>query len=282
MKVYSCSGAGPADPCDVETFPQGRPSMRGKSTRQQVMALFALCHVQTADEAKAPQSSAAPNAVATQGAGGFKTGDEIQILTAGGWMNAKVTQVRGNSYFVHAANGADVWKSYPAEVRRLGKLTMEDHLAGQWDLKDRVQVLYQGKWIEGDISGYNYGANQVDVRVQGGTVTTTFQNIRPSTTPPPAPRAATQPPKPGLSACTGKYDGRWEPSNGMGGMRIVFRGKQAMVSEGLSPDIAYECWMDGPKIVLYQAGGATIYETILVNNDGTLQTELAELKKKGN
>jgi hypothetical protein len=199
MKAYSCAGPGPADLCDLETFPQGRPSMRGKAPRQQVMALVAMCHVQTADEAKGPRP-------AVSGAGGFKAGDEIQILTAGGWMNAKVQQVRGNSYFVHAANGADVWKSYPAEVRRLGQLTMEDHLAGQWDLKDRVQVLYQGKWIEGVISGYNYGVNQVDVRVEGGTVTTTFQNIRPSTTPPPVPRAATQPPKPGLTPCTGKYD----------------------------------------------------------------------------
>jgi hypothetical protein len=68
----------------------------------------------------------------------------------------------------------------------------------------------------------------------------------------------------------------------MGGIRIVFRGKQAMVSEGFSPDMPYECWMDGAKIVLYKAGGTTIYDTILVNNDGTLQTELAELKKKGN
>lgn len=281
MKAYSCAGTGPGDACDVETFPQGRPSMRGKSSRQQVMTLLAMCHAQTADEAKAA-ASGAPAGGAQAGAGGFKVGDQVQILTAFGWMDAKVMQVRGRSYFVHASNGADVWKDYPAEVRRLGKLTMEDHLAGQWDLKDRVQVLYQGKWIEGQISGYNYGVNEVEVHVEGGTVTTTFQNIRPSTTPPPAPRAATEPPKHGLTACTGKYDGRWEPSNGMGGFRIVFKGKQALVSEGFSPDMPYECWMDGAKIVLYKAGTTTIYDTILVNNDGTLQTELAELKKKGN
>lgn len=196
-------------------------------------------------------------------------------------MNAEVLQVRGNSYFVHAANGAEVWKSYPAEVRRLGKLTMQDHANGQYDLHDRVQVLYQGKWLEGEISGI-YPNGQFDVRVQGGTVTTTIQGIRPSTTPPPAPRSATQPPKPGLTPCTGKFDGRWEPSNGMGGWRIVFRGRKAMVKEGFNEDMEYECWMDGPKMVLYRSGSTTPYDTIELNNDGTLQTELMELKKKGN
>lgn len=281
MKVYSCAGAGPNDLCDLETFPAGRPPMRGKAPRQQVMALVAVCHVQTADEAKAPASGAQMPAGQT-GGGGFKTGDEIQILSAGGWMNAKVLQVRGNSYFVHADNGAEVWKSYPAEVRRIGKLTMQDHLNGQYDLHDRVQVLYQGKWLEGEITMYNYGANQFDVHVEGGTVTTTLQNIRPSTTPPPAPRAATQPPKAGLTPCTGKFDGRREPSNGMGGLRVVFRGRKAMVTEGLSGEMEYECWMDGPKIALYKGGTDKPYDVIEINNDGTLQTELAELKKKGN
>src|SRR5579862_1274869 len=122
MKAYSCTGPAATDVCDVETFPRGRPSMRGKSTRQQVTMLLAVCHVQTADEAKAAASGAPPAAPAgaQTGAGGFKVGDELQILTAGGWMNAKVLQVRGNSYFVHAANGGEVWKSYPAELRRLG------------------------------------------------------------------------------------------------------------------------------------------------------------------
>jgi hypothetical protein len=279
-KIYSCAGNAKTDPCDVETFPRGKPSMRGKSSRQQVEALVAICHLQTPGEAKGEASGAPP--ASAPGAGGFKMGDEIQILTAGGWMNAKVLQVRGGSYFVHAANGADVWKSYPGEVRRIGKLTMQDHLAGQYDLHDRVQVLYQGKWTEGELTGYNYGANQFDVHVQGGTVTTTLQNIRPSTTAPPAPRSEGQAPKPGLTACNGKFDGRWEPSNGMGGMRIVFRGAKARVSEMLSPEREYECWMDGGKIALYAAGTSKPYEVIEINNDGTLQTTLVELKRKGN
>ncbi len=284
MRAYSCAGANPSDACDIETFRADGRSMRGKSTHQQVMGLLSYCHVQTADEAKAEAKglpAGGASAGAQAGAGGFKVGDVVQILTAFGWMNAKVAQVRGSSYFVHADNGADVWKSYPAELRRLGKLTMEDHLAGQWDLKDRVQVNYQGKWLEGEISGYNYGVNEVSVRVEGGTVTTTFQNIRPSTTPPPAPRASNQPPKSGLTPCTGKFDGRWEPSNGMGGMRIVFRGTKATVTEGVG-EIEYECWMDHGKIALYKGGTATLYDLIEINNDGTISTELAELKKKGN
>src|SRR5579872_1613438 len=140
MKVFSCAGPNAGDWCDVETTSAGRGAMRGKSTRQQVMALLGLCHAQTDTESKNPARGGVPSGGAQTGAGGFKVGDELQILTAGGWMNAKVLQVRGGSYFVHASNGGDVWKSYPGEVRRLGKLTMEDHLAGQYDIHDRVQV----------------------------------------------------------------------------------------------------------------------------------------------
>jgi hypothetical protein len=53
MEVFSCTGPAASDSCDVQTAPQGRPAMRGKSTRQQVMALLAICHLQTPGEAPA-------------------------------------------------------------------------------------------------------------------------------------------------------------------------------------------------------------------------------------
>ena len=66
----------------------------------------------------------------------------------------------------------------------------------------------------------------------------------------------------------------------MGGMRIVFKGTRAKVTEALVTELEYECWMEGNRIVLYKSGSSTPSETIEINKDGTLQTDLAELKKK--
>jgi hypothetical protein len=63
--------------------------------------------------------------------------------------------------------------------------------------------------MEGESSEYH--ANEFDVRVPGGTISTTLQNIRSSTAPPPAVRPAGQVPKPGLVSCAGKFEGLWEP-----------------------------------------------------------------------
>ena len=51
FKVFSCAGPGNADPCDVEASIRGQPPQRGQSTRQQVMMLLQLCHLQTPAEA---------------------------------------------------------------------------------------------------------------------------------------------------------------------------------------------------------------------------------------
>jgi hypothetical protein len=284
MKVFSCAGNAPTDMCDVQTA-NGRGNMRGKSTRQQVMSLLPLCHVQTEAEAnaaaKAAANAPAPGSRPAAGPGGFKAGDEVQILTAGGWMNAKVTQVNGNSYSVHAENGADVQKSYPAELRRIGKLTAEDHANGQWDLHDKVQVTVQGKVMEGEISGYN--GNEFDVRVPGGTVHTNVQNLRMSTAPPPAVRAAGVAPKPGLASCAGKFEGRYAPNQG-GGFSLTFRSGKATESGPIvGGDQEFECWTGGGKVFLYKAGEFSTNESLDINNDGTLEDPvIGELKKKGN
>lgn len=284
MKVFSCAGPAATDMCDVQTA-NGRGNMRGKSTRQQVMGLLPLCHPQTAAEAAAAAKVAAgaPAAGArpAAGAGGFKVGDEVEIMTAGGWMDAKITQVNGNLYSVHAANGGDVQKSYPAELRRLGKLTAEDHANGQWELHDKVQVTVQGKVMEGEISGYN--GNDFDVRVPGGTVHTNVQNLRMSTAPPPAVRAAGVAPKAGLTSCAGKFEGRYAPNQG-GGFTLTFRsGKATESGPIIGPDQEFECWTGGGKVYLYKAGEFSTDESLDMNNDGTLEDPvIGELKKKGN
>ncbi len=294
MEVFSCTGPAASDSCDVQTAPQGRPAMRGKSTHQQVMALLSICRLQTPAEAQAAARggpATAPAQAASQvGPGGFKAGDTVRIL-ADGWQEAKVLQVRGNSYVVQMGNGIQVSKIWPMEVRRVGTLTAQDHAAGQYDNRERVQVLINGQWHEGTITGQNL--NMYSIKVPGfhgdfdsDSFSTTPENIRISTTPPPPPptqRAAGQAPKAGLASCGSKYDGRWEQVPG--GLRIVFRSGNATVSEPpLGASQPYECFMGGGQILFYKAGSSTPvdYLTLLPNNDGTLQSELGPLKKMGN
>ena len=183
------------------------------------------------------------NSQIAPGAGGFKVGDTVRVLSSG-WQEATIIQVHGSSYLVRLPNGVEVSKLWPMEVRRLGKLTAEDHAMGQYDLHDRVQVLVNGKWTEGEVRGQNL--NMYDVKVAGvdtgfgsDIVNTTPENIRMSTTPappPPAQRATGQAPKPGLTSCAGKYEGRWEHVSGMGGMTVIFRSGRATITGGLGAD----------------------------------------------
>jgi hypothetical protein len=286
LKVYSCTGPAAGDSCDVETFSPGRPASRGKSPRQQVMTVLAVCHVQTAAEAKGAAGGGGPAAALAGpqvGVGGFKVGDNVQVSTAGGFMDAKILQVRGNSYYVHAANGGEVWKSYPAELRRIGKLTMEDHANGQYDLHDKVQVMVNGNWVESEIHGYD-GNGQFEVDVPGGRQAwVPLQSIRASTAPPPAPPKTGVPPKPGLTSCAGKYEGRYATTGGVGSFQITFRSGKATVSGGLGDDETFECWMGGGKIILHTPGGDPKTDMPLdINDDGTLQTPFGDIKRKGN
>ncbi|MEO8049592.1 MAG: hypothetical protein ABI833_04180 [Acidobacteriota bacterium] len=286
LKVYSCAGPAVGDWCDVETFSRVRPAARGNSTRAQVMAMLGICHPQTAAEAKAAASgggAAAAPAGPQAGVGGFKVGDDVRVLTAGGFMDAKVTQARGNSYFVHAANGADVWKSYPTELRRIGKLSLEDHANGQYDLNDRVQVMVNGKWVESEIHGIN--ADEFEVDIPGGRrAWVKLQSIRASTAPPPGPPKSGVPPLPGLTSCAGKIEGRYASTGGFGTLQITFRSGKATLGGGLGGDMeTVECWMGGGKIYLHKPGDdPKVDMPIDINDDGTLQTPLGEIKRKGN
>jgi protein involved in polysaccharide export with SLBB domain len=295
LKFLSCAGTKPNDLCDVQSFTNGQPFQRGKSTYQQVMTLLPKCHLQTPAEAQADARSAAapvPNPANQNGPGpgGFKVGDTVRVLIDG-WQEAKVTQVHGRSYVVHLPNGIDVSKLWPMEVRRVGKLTPEDHAVGQYDLHDRVQVLVNGKWMDGEIRGQNL--NMYAIKVPGvdtgfgsDTVDTTPENIRMSTTaapPPPAQRGAGQTPKAGLVSCAGKYEGRWEHVSGMAGMKVVFRSGKATITEGLGGEMLFDCFTGEGKVVFYKAGSFTPFDYDFdINNDGTLQTPLGAIKKMGN
>ena len=319
FKVLSCDNTTGA--CDFQNYKHGVAYQRGQALRVQLAALVpAKCHAQTPAEAQAdphrgeippapspfqaranagsnssgPAAAVQPGpgtgAFSGPGAGGFKVGDTVRVLSDG-WQEARIIQVHGNFYLVEMPNGVQVSKLWPTEVRRLGKLTAQDHAMGQYDRGDRVQVLVNGKWMEGEVRGQNL--NMYDVKVPGvdtgfgsDIVNTTPENIRVSTTaapPPPAQRAAGQSPKPGLVSCAGKYEGRWEHVSGMGGMTVIFRSGKATVTGGLGGDDVFDCFTGDGKLVFYKAGSFTPYPyDFNVNNDGTLQTPLGGIKKMGN
>jgi hypothetical protein len=294
FKFLSCSGSGAADWCDVQSFAAGHPFQRGRSTYAQVMGLLPRCHRQTPAEAQADARNALTPipAVPQNGAGpgGFQVGDMVRILSDG-WQEAKVLQVHGSFYVVQLPNGISVSKQWPTEVRRIGKLTAEDHAAGQYDKGDRVQVLVNGRWMEGEIRGqnlnmYNIKVPGVDTGLGDDHVDTTPENIRVSSTAPPpaaAQRAAGQVPRAGLVSCAGKYEGRWEPTNGMAGMEVIFRSGHATISEGLGGPMPFDCFTGGGKVVFYKPGSFTPFDYDFdINNDGTLQTPLTAIKKMGN
>jgi hypothetical protein len=90
--------------------------------------------------------------------------------------------------------------------------------------------------------------------------------------------ATSAPPRPGLVSCAGKFEGRYATTAGLGGLTIVFRSGKATLSGALSDDETYECWTGGGKIILHKPGEDDL--PIEINDDGTLDTPLGELKKK--
>jgi len=89
---------------------------------------------------------------------------------------------------------------------------------------------------------------------------------------------ATTPPRPGLVSCAGKFEGRYAPSTGLIGLTIVFRSGKATLSGPLMDNETFDCWTGGGKILLHKQGEDDL--PIDINDDGTLDTPLGELKKK--
>jgi hypothetical protein len=178
-------------------------------------------------------------------------------------------------------NGIDVAKAYPLELHRKGPFTDRDHAVGLYDLKDRVQVNIQGRgWIEGAVDvrrGLEYlvqlpgnqsaWASGANIRYAGPSQAT-------------GPKPGT-PPKPGFVSCAGKIEGRYASTGGFGSLTIVFRSGKATITAGLGDDEVLECWTAGDKIILRSPAHPEQDMPIDINKDGTLQTPLGEIKKKG-
>ena len=278
FKVNSCSGPGNDATCDVQGFSGAQPGPRFSVPRTQVMGLIQGCRASKPGESL---TAAAAGASQPGAANGIKVGDNVEVVTGFGWTPAKVLAINGNSYRV-LANGIAVTKDYPAEVRRIGSATAQDHANGQYRLGDRVQVNFEGRWIDTKIitvMGMEY-----QVELPGNrTVWANPHNLRPAPAVPAAavPKAGV-PPKPGLVSCAGKIEGRYATTGSFGAFTITFRSGKATMTDVGGNDEVFECWMGGEKIYLHKLGNSNLDMPIDINNDGTLQTPLGEIKKKGN
>ncbi len=283
FKVFSCSGSGNADPCEVESSVRGQPTQRGQAPRQQVMMLLPVCHLQTSAEAQAAASDGGTPANPQADANGFKIGEEVSAATAGGWYAARILRANGDSYFVRFGPSIEVWKSYPTELRRIGPLTDVDKARGLFALREKVQVNVEGKWVDGEIIG-ELGM-EYNVELPGNrTAWASAQHLRRvAVVAKPAPKAG-EPPRAGLKSCAGKIEGRYASTGGGAGatVQITFRSGKAVMRE-LTGESEFDCWTDGEKIYLHTPGESTDMDLpIDINNDGTLETPFGEIKKKGN
>jgi hypothetical protein len=223
----------------------------------------------------AQQRGAAPADV-----NGFKVGDTVLVDTAFGWVDGQIVSALENEYRVRVTAGTVVSKSYPAELHRKGAFTDRDHAVGLYELHDRVQVNVQGKWIDGEV--ITTRALEYEVQLPGNrSAWASGPNIRfVAAKAAPAAAKAGVPPKPGFVSCAGKIEGRYATTGGFGSMTIVFRAGKATLTS-LGDDEVLECWMSGDKILLHKPGEPNDMP-IDINLDGSLQTPMGEIKKKGN
>lgn len=92
--------------------------------------------------------------------------------------------------------------------------------------------------------------------------------------------AGPQPPRPGLTSCAGKIEGRYSSAAGLGGLTIEFRSGKATLKGPLTDDEVVDCWTNGTKIVLHNPKEPEDLE-LDINKDGSIDTPFGEIKKKG-
>ncbi len=277
LKVAQCSGGNPSL-CDIEPFTDGKPQAGMRLSSAVVNDLLRIC-LGSASVAPNAQSTSAAAQPGAADANGFKIGDTVSINTAFGWMDAKILKANGDSYWVHAQSGAEVWKPYPSELRRIGPVNDIDRAHGLYALHDKVKVNVEGRWEDGEVimeMGREY-----QVALAGNrTAWAAPEHLRfvAMQQKPPAPVAG-QPPQPGMVSCAGKVEGRYSSSQ-VGAFTIVFRQGKAQVKMYGEGDEELECWLSGKKIILHKPGAANEDMPIDINDDGTLDTPMGEVRKK--
>ena len=213
--------------------------------------------------------------------GGYRVGDKVQVNTGFGWVTAQILKIDGNRYYVHTGAG-DIWKYYPAEVRGATP-TAQDRANGHYQLHDRVQVHVDGGWESGEI--VTTMGQEYQIKLAGNRETwATPENMRYAGSAAAA-RPATQggvPPRPGMTSCAGKIEGRYSNSGGLGSVTIVFRSGKATLADPSGEGEVLECWMRGDKIILHKPGQSNLDMPISINRVVTVDNPLGERRKMGN
>lgn len=137
---------------------------------------------------------------------------------------------------------------------------------------DTVEVLLFGEWTKGQLLAIH--RQQYNVQLPDGAKywmsATQVRKVMP-------PTPSGQPPKPGLTSCSGKMDGKYSSPSGF--PSIVFHSGKASVQG----DDEVECWMGGGKIYLHSTGTRADQDFVMgIKSDGTLDTPLGEIRKKDN
>jgi len=225
-----------------------------------------------------PLVLALPCAAHAQASIDINPGDTVNVATGQGFVLAIVIGRDQHLFNVRIINGPAVFKRYPAEVRRRGKTTAYDRANGIYEVDDRVQVLYEGRWIDSrviDGMGMEY-----QVALPGGMAAWAKpEQMRfVSEAPPKAVAKAGQPPRPGLVSCAGKVEGRYA-ADGMVPMQMTFRSGKVTISIAGDTETG-DCWFADGKLYLAIPGEEGLME-LDVNDDGSLQGPFGELKKKG-
>lgn len=221
--------------------------------------------------------AALPTTAAAQTDIGIKMGDTVTVGTGFGWVSAIVLAAAGHDFRVRLINGPEVLKRYPTELRRLGPLTAYDRANGVYGIDDRVQVLYQGKWVDSRVLsslGMEYEV-ALPGNMKGWART---DQIRFVGEPPPKVMATDRPPPAGMTSCAGKFEGRYEMTNGMP-MGLVFRSGSVTMREMGQDTGKGQCFTGNGRIII-RLEGEEEELVIEINDDGTLQTPLGEMKKR--
>jgi hypothetical protein len=135
---------------------------------------------------------------------------------------------------------------------------------------DTVEFLLHGEWTKGQILAV--GRKQYNVKLpDGATQWADASHVRKIAPPTPA----GQSPKPGLTSCSGKVEGKYSSASGYPNIEI--RPGTASV-QGAEP---VECWMGGGKIYFHTPGTRPDQDFVMeIHSDGSLDTPLGEIRKK--
>jgi len=150
---------------------------------------------------------------------------------------------------------------------------------GLYAVHDKVKVNVEGRWEEGEIITEMGGQYQVALAGNRAAWAAPEHLRLVGAQQKPAAPVSGQPPQSGMVSCAGKVEGRYSSSQ-VGAFTIVFRQGKAQVKMYGEGDEELECWMNGHKMILRKPGAPNEDMPIEINDDGTLDTPMGEVRRK--